>query len=223
VSRVPKLRKYDVTQGEIDNMLRASSSLLIDGHYVIGDKHRRKWFNPFGLTANPIIADRLAQAMKERWLFDRPQVIVAAAPRAMIIGHHLALHFSLKGPVVEFVYLEKGPMGYAFRPHHAERIHGKIVLICDDAIRSGKTAQEMIDPVAQVGGHVLGVTTVIDCGRVTALDLGVSKIVSLHRLEDEEYDPPCPMCEQGIKINTVFGDGQKFLDDQRELISSRPE
>lgn len=203
-------------------MLSGCSALLNDGHFVHGHMHRRQWFNPLRLTANPIISDRLARAMRERWHFDLPQVIVAAAPRAMILGHHLALHFSLRGLVVEFIYLEETTNGYVFPPHHADHVRGKLVLIFDDAIRTGKTAQAMIKPVEKAGAHVLGVTTVIDCCQITPLELGVNKIISLYRFDIEEYEAPCPMCEAGIRINTDFGDGQKYLDEQRDRISALP-
>lgn len=220
--RVRKSPKFDVSPGEIQATLKSTKTLLMQGHFVNRHKnHQRVWVDPEALTTYPTATDLFARAMKERWIYDdQPQIIVAAAPRATIIGHLLALHFSLHGPTVPSVYLTEGPNGYVFNKRYRQLVYGKIALICDDVIASGRTAKAMMNPVIEAGGHVLGVITIVNHGWVTPLELGVTKIVSLYRNDVEVHETPCPMCEDGMPINTDHGFGQTYLDEQSRLIGT---
>jgi orotate phosphoribosyltransferase len=79
-------------------------------------------------------------------------------------------------------------------------IDGKRVLVVDNLILSGKTAQELVQTITAHGGTPIGVGALADLS-------GVEFPITVHGLLNEYldiHDPStCPACEAGQPVNEV--------------------
>lgn len=96
-------------------------------------------------------------------------------------------------------------------------VSGKDVLVVEDIINTGGTVQKTIEAVRVCGGRVVGVGALCNRGNVTKADLGdISEFHVLADLPLQSWnEDECPLCRQGIAVNTHVGKGKQFLDRKR--------
>lgn len=138
---------------------------------------------------------RAAEVLKE-FLPQLPQgteTIATPAIGGITVGYELARLLGSR-----FVFAERKDGKMAFRRGFS-LTPGERVLVVEDVITTGGSAQEVIDLAREWGAQVLGVAAVVDrSGGRSQVDIPVT---SLLRLEIEVYQPAdCPLCAKMIPL-----------------------
>ncbi len=86
----------------------------------------------------------------------------------------------------------------------------------DDIVNTGHSIRQTIEAVRAAGGEVVAAAALVFVGEIAARDLGVDDFYYLLH-----YDVPsgwwpdeCPLCRDGVPVDTRYGHGKEFLADQ---------
>ena len=96
-------------------------------------------------------------------------------------------------------------------------VKGKKILVLEDLTTTGSSVQKVLRSVKEAGGDVVGVSVMVNKSPKTVnAKLFNAPFNSLGELEVENYDQEnCPLCKEGVPINTQFGHGKKFLESKK--------
>jgi orotate phosphoribosyltransferase len=84
--------------------------------------------------------------------------------------------------------------------------------VVEDVLNTGGSVRQAVAAVRAAGGEVVAVAALCNRGGVTAADLGVPAVVALVELSLDSWDAPaCPLCRDGVPIDTRIGKGREFL------------
>lgn len=111
---------------------------------------------------------------------------------------------------------------FIFKPEYGKLIAEKNILIVEDIINTGKTVQDVVLLVRGHGGIVKAVGALCNRGDMTAEEFDfVPKLFALLNISSPLFSKKivqnwsaikCPLCLQGIPVNTQFGHGKEFLE-----------
>lgn len=89
----------------------------------------------------------------------------------------------------------------------------KNVLVVEDVLTTGGSAKKVIEATRALNGNVVGLGVLCNRGGVTRTDVGnPSKLFALVNVHFDAWDEDkCPLCAQGVPINTDVGKGREFL------------
>lgn len=94
-----------------------------------------------------------------------------------------------------------------------EDVRGKRVLVVEDTLSTGASARETVEAVKRAQGEVVAVAAVCNRGNAQSQYVGGVPIFTLLNLEMPTYpEDSCPLCKEGVPINTDFGHGKEFLE-----------
>lgn len=152
-------------------------------------------------------------------VFAAADVAVVAGPTvggvimAQWTAHHLRL---LTGREVLAVYAEEvagaQPPQRSFRRGYDALVQGQRVLVVEDILTTGGSARTVVAAVAAAGGTVVGAGVLCNRGGISAADLGVPRLFALAEVALESWAAAeCPLCAQGIPVNTRVGKGAAFV------------
>jgi len=99
-----------------------------------------------------------------------------------------------------------------------ERVKGKKVLVVEDTVTTGGSAMKVANAVKQAGGKVLKIIVITNRNPkdVNSKTMGFP-FDSLCELSLNSYLPAdCPMCKNGMTVNTKFGHGRYFLESLKK-------
>ena len=72
--------------------------------------------------------------------------------------------------------------------------------------------KDAVAAVRAAGGIVVAVAALVNRGAVTAADVGVPALVALLDIALDAWDADaCPLCRDGVPVNTDVGKGREFL------------
>lgn len=196
------------------NILHTRKALIENSHVVYtSGKHGRSYINKdavyvdaYGIRSIYIM---MAQYAFNQRSLTNVQVIVAPAVGAVILGHGVATCFCN----VKSLYAEKNSDGsFSLRRGYDREVAGKEALIVEDVLTTGGSMRAVADAVRKAGGIVMGGIAMVNRGSVTEEQTGVPWLLSMVSLPLEAWDPAeCPMCKEGVQINTSVGKGAEFV------------
>lgn len=176
--------------------------------YTSGRKHGSEYVNKDEVFWGAEDAYRICHLMAAL-APEVPDVVIG--PEMGGIGYALlvALHF---GGKVKAAYAEKDGNGFRIRATFASKLAGLRVLVVEDILNTGGSAAKVIKAVREVGGEVIGVVAICNRGGVTAEQLDVPFVEAVVEVSMETFEEDaCPLCAQGVPINTTVGHGADFL------------
>jgi orotate phosphoribosyltransferase len=196
------------------------------GHFEIRGQYFYEMFRANKLSD-------IGQQIADQYMDDNVEVVAGLATGCIAIANWVAYWLNPARPPLT-VYAEQVPSKYMERPAVLRRgfkklIQGKRVLIVDDIILTGKSAQKVVDLVKETKippkgsdeevlnpGIPVGVAVLCNRGGSTADYLGVPRLVSLSTIPIELYAPGprpgnCPLCDKHQTINTEYGKGAEFV------------
>ena len=93
-------------------------------------------------------------------------------------------------------------------------IPGKKVLVVEDILTTGGSAKKVVEAVRSCGGEVVGLGVLCNRDNVKAEDVGdVPELFALTNVQMESWpEKECPLCVEGVSINTEVGKGREYLD-----------
>jgi orotate phosphoribosyltransferase len=202
-------------------------------------KHGDDYINKNALLANTALAGQFAHEMCMGWMDYSdafPHVIVGPAMSGAILAALVAQEF---GKVPDFTedgddtvysaFVEKDPATRLFKlgRNYDKVVRGRNVLIVEDVINTGGTAQAAAHATMMAGGTVIGVAVIWNRGTSDKLflpdagggtmSLPINALVhrpfpSFTEAECAERGP----CSRGIPLDLNFGHAAAFLAKERE-------
>jgi len=200
---------------EVLALLNRVGAIITNSHIVYtSGRHGSSYINKDALyphtTETSYVCSRIAA------YFADANIDVVAGPTlggiilAQWVAHHLG---NLTGKAVQAVYAEEEGEGdnrrRVFRRGYGERLLRKRVLVVEDVLNTGGSAQKVINAVYAMDAKPVGLGALCNRGGLTAQDFGVSRFYALVKLDMASWEPDeCPLCQQGVPINTRVGKGR---------------
>ena len=205
-----------MNESEILNIVNDLGAVITNSHLVYtSGKHGSTYVNKDALYPHTAAISSLCRVLAEQFVVDNIEVVVAPALGGIILSQWIAHHLSdLMGREVLSVYAEKiEEGGFVIKRGYDKLLKDKNVLVVEDILTTGGSARKVIELTRTLGGNVQGLAVLCNRGGVTAQELAqVPKIISLLSLDFESWDEgDCPLCKQGVPVNTEVGKGREFL------------
>jgi len=218
-----------VREENIIDILKRVGAILVNDHFVYtSGKHGSVYINKDYLFLHPKETSKVGLMFAEKFK-DLPIDIVAApAVGGTILSTWTAYYLSeLMNEDIYSVYAEKDKGNRTsasdsllqFNRGYDAFIKGKNVLVIEDLTTTGISVKKTVEAVRRAEGKVLAVGVMLNRNPIGVDEklLG-APFYSLGELEVEAYEEDeCPLCRQGLKINTKIGHGKKFVEGKNEL------
>jgi orotate phosphoribosyltransferase len=173
---------------------------ILDGHFKLSSgRHSNRFVQKFRILEDPVLVERVAGAIADRFRAAAPMVVVSAAVGGIVLGYECARQLGTLGIFVEKEHgVPTLRRGFALEP-------GDRVLVVEDVVTTGLSVREVIDVVRAAGATVVGVGLIVQ--RAT-IDFGIPAFALLD-LPIESYAPEdCPQCAAGESLTEP---GSRFL------------
>lgn len=169
-------------------------------------------------------------------------VVVGPAVGATLLSSWTAYHLNQLGVKAIGVYADKAEIGftlsegelikvngqYVSPPAQAKlsysdgsfvlkrgydkKVKGKDVILVEDVLTTGGSAERAAEAVRSAGGNVLMLAAFCNRGGVTAEKIGVPHLEAIYDVSFERFpEAECPLCKNNVPINTELGHGKAFL------------
>lgn len=203
---------------EVIEILTKIGAIIPNSHFVgTSGLHFDTYMNKDILYPHTKETSRICELYAEKYKDKNIEVVVGPALGGIILSQWVTYHLNDKGGNALAVYTEKTPDGgQAFTRGYDKLVKGKGVLIVEDNISTGGSVMKVIKAVKEAGGEIIGVCAMVNRNKeVNSSTLGApfdslsEFYVPLYKAED------CPLCKQGIPINTELGHGKKFLENKK--------
>lgn len=210
-----------MTQQEILSRLTQVGAVITDSHLVYtSGKHGSMYVNKDALYPHTKETSFFCRVIAEEFLNDQVDVVMAPALGGIILSQWTAHHLSeLTGREILGLYAEKveGTKNFVIKRGYDKLLQGKRVLILEDVLTTGGSVKKVIELVRSMGGKIVGVGVLCNRGGILPTDIGnVSKLFALTSIALDAWDPEdCPLCKQGVPINTSVGKGREFLEKKK--------
>lgn len=202
---------------EILELLKKSNGLITDDHFVYtSGKHGSVYINKDALYPHTEYTSRVGELFAEKHKDMEIDVVAAPALGGIILETWTAYHLSkIKGKEILGVYTEKdAEKNQIFTRGYDKLVKDKNVLVIEDLTTTGGSVLKVVNSVKNAGGKVVAVSVMVnrDPDNINSEMMGVP-FSSLAVLKAEAWDEAdCPLCKQGIPINTTVGHGKKYLE-----------
>ena len=199
-------------------LLRQIGTVITDSHIVYtSGKHGAAYVNKDAVYPHTEKTSKLCRAIAERFVHKNVQVVIAPAIGGVILSQWTAYHLTKlsTGGEVLGVYAEKSEAGDSFiiKRGYDKLIAGKNVLVVEDVLTTGGSARRVVEATRAIGGKVVGLGVLCNRGGVTPHDIAdVPELFALVNVKMDAWDEAeCPLCAQGVPINTNVGKGREYL------------
>jgi orotate phosphoribosyltransferase len=188
----------------------AEARAIVTGSHIVytSGKHGSAYVNKDAVYPNTVRVAELCRHLGDAAAPHRPEIVCGPAMGGIILaqwtGHHLGL---------PAVYAEKAAEGgMALRRGYDKLVAGRRVLVVEDVLNTGGSVREAVAAVRAAGGDPVVVAALVNRGAVTAADVGVPALVALLDVALDAWDAEaCPLCRDGVPVNTDVGKGREFL------------
>lgn len=186
------------------------------GHFVLaGGNHSSHYINKDALYPHTHDTSRLCRLIAREFSGEDVDTIIAPEKGGIILSQWVAHHLArFTGDEVYAVYAEKTKdNNFAINRGYDKFISGRLVLVAEDILTTGGSVRKVVEVVRENGGGVVGVGALWNRGGITATDIGdVPRLFSLVSKELDDWpEEECPLCAQGMPVNTDIGKGREFL------------
>lgn len=156
------------------------------------------------LTGNPHIAAIYAEPDDQSVLKAKDNDVIAQLRLSANELRDITLH---KGESI-FIRRDRLVIGRGYNKH----ILGRRVLLLDDILTTGGSLRKLADVVRREGGEPIGASVLCNRGATRAIDLGLPQLHALLQIIIMTWaENECPLCQEGVPINTDLGKGKDFL------------
>lgn len=171
------------------------SGALLTGHFLLSSgSHSPKYVQCAKVLQYPEIAGELCAELAKPWRGREIDAVIGPAMGAVTLAYELARALGARGLFTERV---EGAM----RLRRGLSVQGgERVIVCEDVLTTGKSADEVIqDVLAPAGAEVVGVAALIDRGG--AASFPQFETHTLLTVEAPAFAPEeCPLCRKGEPV-----------------------
>lgn len=203
-------------KADVISILKKVGAVLTDDHFVYtSGKHGSVYINKDAVYPHTRETSTICKLIAQKFQYKRIDVVAAPALGGIILSQWTAHWLSkLTHREVLGIYTEKdAEKNQIFTRGYDRLVKGKRVLVVEDLTTTGGSVRKVVDSVKAAGGKVIAVAVMVnrDSKHVTA-DVVGAPFWTLGVLKAEAYDEvTCPLCKEGIPINTTVGHGKKYL------------
>ena len=219
--------KLSLYQKETFKILEKTNAFVQNGHFVYqAGYHCRDYVAKDRITLNPLAIDEIGRMLADLMKNYEIDTVAVPAVGGVVLGHVVARYLSnFKGKLVNSIFVERtgeknldNSYRYEVTRCHGEYVYEKNIAVLEDIMNSGATVKNVITCIQNAGGIVTIVGVVRNRGEMKAGDFGENiDLINLSTIKLETYDSnKCPLCASGVPINTTFGHGKKFLENQKK-------
>jgi len=204
---------------EVVDILEKTGAVINGSHFVyISGKHAPTYINKDYIFPHIKYISRIAEIIAEKYKDSPIDVVVGPSMGGIILSQWTAYYLGLlKGKEILSVYTEKQPdKDQIFTRGYGKFAKGKNVLVVEDIMTTGGSVKKVINSVVKEGGKVVAACSIVnkDPININRDFIGVPydylAIVGMDVWEEKD----CPLCKQGVPINTELGHGKKFLENK---------
>lgn len=166
----------------------------MEGHFLLtSGLHSPFYIEKFKLLQRPKYVELLAGELIERFSGASPDVVVGPAIGGIILAYEVARQLGIR---MAFTERENGKMKFR-RDFVLEKNNS--VLVVEDVVTTGSSAQEVIDVVEETGAKIIGVGILVD--RSGGKIQFKYPFHPLLQMEVMTYSPDeCPLCQEHIEL-----------------------
>ena len=190
---------------------------VLKGHFIgTQELHLDTYINKDAIYPHTEETSYLCRAIAAEWYYNDDYVEVVIAPEkggiilSQWVTHHLNQGY-IGRPEVLGVYAEKSEDRNTFiiKRGYDKIVTGRNVLVVEDVLNTGDSAKKVIEAVRAVSGNIVGLGVIWNRGGLTAQDIDVPKLTALVNIKLDAWNrATCPLCAQGVPINTDVGKGR---------------
>lgn len=207
------------SQKEVLEILKKTGAIITDSHIVgTSGRHMSIYINKDYLLPHPTETSRVCRLMAEQNKDLEVDVVISPVVAGAILGHEVARHLSeIQGKDVLAAYADKtdeGPL--VFKRGYDELVKGKKVLIIEDTVATGLSANKIIEVAKKFKTQIQAMTVLVNRvpKEINSKTLGVPFSALCEILAETYEEKDCPMCKNGLPINTQVGHGKKYLEEK---------
>lgn len=210
-----------MTSDEVLEIFKKTGGYITGSHIVYtSGKHGEAYLNKDAIYPHTKEISMICREIAERFKDKGIDVVAAPALGGIILSQWTAHHLSdLTGKEVLGVYTEKTPdKNQIFTRGYDQLVKGKKVLVVEDITTTGGSILKVINSVKAAGGEVIAAAAIAnrDAKGVTSEMIGVP-LVALAEITMQAWDEAdCPLCKQGVAINTTVGKGREYLEKKKQ-------
>lgn len=204
---------------DIISTLKQVKAVMTDDHFV-GTKgsHFATYINKDALYPHIAETSAVCEQFAEGFLKYNPDMVAGPALGGIILSQWTAYHLGSKmGRPILSVYAEKKDNELKLTRGYDALVKGKNVVVVEDLTTTGGSLKQAIAAVQQAGGKVVAAAVMVNKNptEVTSTFFGVP-FFALAEMPVELYAAEaCPLCKNGVPINTTIGHGKKFLESKQ--------
>lgn len=218
------------TERTVLKILERHGALLRDDHFVFGATwmHSDVYVDKDALFPHEADVKYICDALGDPFEHDEIDTVVGPPHFGLILSYLVAQRLrdsptrwkpgavlqTPHGIPVCSVFAKKGTDdAFEFTPHFTHLVRDKRVLVVEDVLASGGSAQKVIELVHATGGTVVGLSAMCNRGTLTLADVGnPPKLHTLLAMPLPMYsEGDCPLCKERKPINAAVGRGSEFL------------
>jgi len=206
-----------MNEQEILQILGRVGAVIKDSHIVYTSrKHGSAYVNKDALYPHTQETSELCMEIARPFFVREAPVDVVVAPAVggCILSTRVAEHLTkLQGYEVLGIYADKEGDGFVIKRGYDKFVPRRNVLVVEDVLTTGGSARKVVEAIRALDGAVRGVGVLCNRGGVTKEQLGhVPRLISLLNITMDAWDEKdCPLCRDGIPVNTDVGKGREFL------------
>lgn len=179
-----------MTSSEIIEMLK-EAEVLLEGHFLLtSGRHSDRYMQCAKIFQNAKYSVPLCAELAEKYRDDNIEVVIGPAIGAIQMAYEVGKQLGVKNIFAE---RENGKMTLR-RGFTIDK--GQRVLIVEDVVTTGGSVREVMEPVKECGGEIVGIGSIVDRtgGKI---DFGVP-YKSAFSMDITSYEPDeCPICKTG--------------------------
>jgi orotate phosphoribosyltransferase len=91
--------------------------------------------------------------------------------------------------------------------------------VVEDVITTGGSVKKVIEVTRALGGNIVGLGVLCNRGEITVENVAnPPKLFALVNIKLDAWDEgECPLCAQGVPINTDVGKGREYLTRKKQV------
>ncbi len=187
-------------------------AIIENGHFI-GTKgeHLDTYVTKDAVAAEPPLMNMFARAMAENLRGKGIETVVGPAVGAIVPAFAVALNLCWLEPNrrISFAYAEKDGEDFAFRRGFSDKVRERRIALVEDTLNSGGSALAMVRACELLQADIALVHAMVNRGGVTSEMVGGKPLTSLLDLPLRKWAAQdCPMCKDGVPINTEYGKGK---------------
>jgi len=205
---------------EVIDILEKTGAVIDNSHFVyVSGKHSPLYVNKDYIFPHTGYISRIGEIIADKYKDIDIEVVAGPSMGGIIISQWVAYHLSrLKNKEILSVYTEKQPdKDQIFTRGYGKYVKDKKVLVVEDIVTTGGSIKKVINSVNKEDGKVVAACSIVnkDPVNINPDFIGVPYDY-LTIVDVDVYDEKdCPLCKQGVPINTTLGHGKKFLAEQK--------